>query len=993
MSVQKLDRKSGQVYEEQAMVPSLSFSMGPSWVHESPFCTAERDARHQKGSPSLKECVMEGLLSDQRDLTPELFRHIPWRIASSLWDYFGRRHRRTLYMWKLYATAYPAEFWGVAKYRSMKVSCPQMTLREYWSVVKSDSLSWRSVLTLNPSFGRAPELVEIAYIKNLVALEIGRPLHLLQMPDNSEPHLAGLNDRIARTWSELAESSGAFSHLRVLRLYFQPDLSPMGIRYLSALPGLCLIIAHGCPALEFCLKGESLDTDGWEVTTTPQFAVKSCDQLEGAEPRTLYECYQTSFDARSDGHAIEEGILDRGSPVLNFRIVPEVAITEAAVFNLFSETELAISLLSFPEGQLPRGLAPSPRSAMADPQNLEGVADQSNGSTLASPRSSSDSRSPSTRSQSLRLNHSNHQHRQSFSESLRAAPGSPRTRRQPSFTQAAIQSLIDNPPAPKDVNPAFAGRDWREISIGELVRPDDLRFVELDTGIEEATNTLIDSNAPVLLIRETPQHKTAVGTFDYSDLNGYLLLAAGLTQPNEELRESYEELARKAREGHKIPLKDVKELSRSEPLTTLPASANLMTAVETFGGGVHRVIVVDERKDGDVVGIVSQFRLVKFLWENGRSFPVIDQLYPQYLRDLGIGSREVISINGDKLLCEALQIMHSEGISSIAVVDNHFNVVGNISTTDVKLLTRSSSLPLLHNTCIHFISVILSARGLIEGKDSFPVFYVNPGSTLAHTVAKLVATKSHRLWVTDPLSPSSSGPPTPSHSSVQLPLAASTNPTQSPPVSPPPSMTSLPAPNYSSPHLPSPPQPFMNAASLTHPAASVGLPHAVAPSIPASALPGARLSGRLVGVVSLTDILNLHARASGLSPADPAESRSRRRRSSSSSLSYADSGNTVSVTTVYTSGGAQFPHPLDPRSAQPPLHPGTDQPDPALVIADSRGVVWPVKPTPTHAKANGYRNPYIICYLLKSNISVPVSVTELTVAAAAVAVFGLVWLA
>ena len=31
-----------------------------------------------------------------------------------------------------------------------------------------------------------------------------------------------------------------------------------------------------------------------------------------------------------------------------------------------------------------------------------------------------------------------------------------------------------------------------------------------------------------------------------------------------------------------------------------------------------------------------------------------------------------------------------------------------------------------------------------DGKDSYPVFYINPYSTLAHTVAKLVATKSHR---------------------------------------------------------------------------------------------------------------------------------------------------------------------------------------------------------------------------------------------------------
>lgn len=79
-------------------------------------------------------------------------------------------------------------------------------------------------------------------------------------------------------------------------------------------------------------------------------------------------------------------------------------------------------------------------------------------------------------------------HRQSFSESLRNTPQSPRNRRQPSLTQAAIQGLIDNPPARKPADPAFNGRDWQHISIEELVRPTDLRFVEVDTGIEEATN-------------------------------------------------------------------------------------------------------------------------------------------------------------------------------------------------------------------------------------------------------------------------------------------------------------------------------------------------------------------------------------------------------------------------------------------------------------------------------------------------------------------------
>src|SRR5690349_13835293 len=100
---------------------------------------------------------------------------------------------------------------------------------------------------------------------------------------------------------------------------------------------------------------------------------------------------------------------------------------------------------------------------------------------------------------------------------------------------------------------------------------------------------LIESGVGALLIRETTADKNAIATFDYADLNAYLLLVVGLIQPGEEHVTSLRELARRAREGSKIPLKDAMALSVKEPLTTLPPTANLMTAVETFGGGVHRI--------------------------------------------------------------------------------------------------------------------------------------------------------------------------------------------------------------------------------------------------------------------------------------------------------------------------------------------------------------------------------------------------------------------
>lgn len=207
-------------------------------------------------------------------------------------------------------------------------------------------------------------------------------------------------------------------------------------------------------------------------------------------------------------------------------------------------------------------------------------------------------------------------------------------------------------------------------------------------------------------------------------------------------------------------------------------------------------------------------------------------------------------------------MMNRESITSLPVLDNQRNVIGNISHVDVrvgphivhgvrhvanfrKLLTKSTSLPLLDSSCIHFVSVVLSERGMNDGKDSFPVFYVSPFSSLAHTVAKLTATRSHRMWIVDEPSPGQTTPPVPGTSAS----------------------ASSPAPSSQAAPTSGPPY---TATSGT--------------AVSASSLPGHHMSGRLSGVVSLTDVLNLFARASGLSPQDPDDARRRRRGSSSSSV-------------------------------------------------------------------------------------------------------------
>lgn len=146
------------------------------------------------------------------------------------------------------------------------------------------------------------------------------------------------------------------------------------------------------------------------------------------------------------------------------------------------------------------------------------------------------------------------------------------------------------------------------------------------------------------MIRATSSEKSAVGTFDYNDLNTYLLFAVGELKPDEDNFDVISDIARKAQAGEKIALKDVKKLGSKEPFVILPHTVSLVKAVEVFGGGVHRIVVVKEGTT-EVTGILSQLRLVKFLWENRLSFPVINQLYGQSVKDVGLGSQQkVISI-------------------------------------------------------------------------------------------------------------------------------------------------------------------------------------------------------------------------------------------------------------------------------------------------------------------------------------------------------------
>ena len=124
-------------------------------------------------------------------------------------------------------------------------------------------------------------------------------------------------------------------------------------------------------------------------------------------------------------------------------------------------------------------------------ENVKAIEDALKDAAITSPGFNDEPRSPPSRGSSMRLSHMpspTSTHRHSFSDQLRGIPPSPRANRQPSLSQISVQELYNHPSTAGVADPAFAGRDWRTITVDELVNPEDVRFVEIDTGIEAATN-------------------------------------------------------------------------------------------------------------------------------------------------------------------------------------------------------------------------------------------------------------------------------------------------------------------------------------------------------------------------------------------------------------------------------------------------------------------------------------------------------------------------
>ncbi len=119
-------------------------------------------------------------------------------------------------------------------------------------------------------------------------------------------------------------------------------------------------------------------------------------------------------------------------------------------------------------------------------------------------------------------------------------------------------------------------------------------------------------------------------------------MVVGLAKPDEEHLDLYAEISKKAQAQEDIALREIQPLCRKEELVTLPADATLDKAVQALGSGIHRILVVSQA--GEVDGVLNQQMLIEFFWNESVNFPAIERLYQCPLRELQIGTHQIIAI-------------------------------------------------------------------------------------------------------------------------------------------------------------------------------------------------------------------------------------------------------------------------------------------------------------------------------------------------------------
>eukprot|EP01132_Coremiostelium_polycephalum_P004540 gene4540-5656_t len=286
----------------------------------------------------------------------------------------------------------------------------------------------------------------------------------------------------------------------------------------------------------------------------------------------------------------------------------------------------------------------------------------------------------------------------------------------------------------------------KTLKANSPVFPNDLSrilYVKKNDPIENGFKTLIDNNilsAPVYDENE----KRYCCFFSFTDLIHEVLEATStIFLPQGDITTVMNILIEKDLfKKHRVG--DIANISKRDPFIVIDSDKRLDEVARLIvNNRLRRVAVIDQR--GELCNIITISRIIEcisHLFEMDRELGVLGE---KKIRDIKIGSGDVITIQSNEKALEAFRLIARMGISGIGVVDSQKKIVGVISEHDLNIIkSHCQYLSLLYLP----ISEYLEALQKICGQPRSTITCKKTDS-FKDVVQKITENKIHRIFVVD----------------------------------------------------------------------------------------------------------------------------------------------------------------------------------------------------------------------------------------------------
>jgi len=199
------------------------------------------------------------------------------------------------------------------------------------------------------------------------------------------------------------------------------------------------------------------------------------------------------------------------------------------------------------------------------------------------------------------------------------------------------------------------------------------------------------------------------------------------------------------------PLRNIIDISNRNPWQVLPASKSLRRAIQLLQQPkLHRIWV---EENGKLIGVISQSKVIDILLQKRDSFPEIMHMK---LNELFPESRQTKAIFYKSSLLDAFQKIYNDKVSGLAVVDENFRIIGNISASDLKLGDFSNPMSFFNELQMPIHEFLSSKQGQKQwamGKKGgfFQPITITPFDTLRNAMEMCSQYEIHRIYVVDEL--------------------------------------------------------------------------------------------------------------------------------------------------------------------------------------------------------------------------------------------------